>query len=127
MDQRHIVLIDDFATIRKMMRRALEEAGHVVYEAGNGDEGLDILQWIRPDLVITDIFMPDKEGIETIIEIRKRFPGIRILAISSGGTAKQLNILGVARRLGAHSTLAKPFSPEAFISQVNHVLTETRA
>lgn len=117
-----VLVIDDAATVRYMVRGALERAGYRVQEAANGEEGIAQLQCATPNLVITDIFMPVRDGIETIKEIRSRYPGILILAISGAGTRLNLNMLKIASRLGAHATLKKPFSSEALLAQVKAVL-----
>jgi len=124
--KRHILVIDDFTMVRKMIRETLELADYDVHETCDGREGLEALENAPVDLVITDIIMPVMEGLETIREIRKRFPGTPILAISSGGGNKSLNLLGIARRLGAHSTLAKPFTPDALVTRVRQMLAERR-
>ena len=126
MRKRHILIIDDVIGVRKMMRQTLEDADFDVRETCDGKEGLEALQATPADLVITDIIMPVMEGIETIVEIRKRFPNTRILAISSGGMSKSLNLLGMARRLGAHDTLAKPFTAETLLARVEQMLVDSR-
>jgi CheY-like chemotaxis protein len=124
MPKRHILIIDDVTMIRKMVRKTLEDADYEVRESSDGEEGLKALEEAPVDLVITDIIMPVMEGIETIIEIRRRFPDTRILAISSGGTGKNVNLLGMARRLGAQGTLAKPFTHETLLATVRQMLED---
>jgi CheY-like chemotaxis protein len=81
----HILMIDDDEVLRATIRRVLERAGHRVTEAENGDVGMRIVQGETPDLVITDLLMPEKEGIETIQELREGFPEIPIVAVSGAG------------------------------------------
>lgn len=109
--------------VRKMMKRTLLDAGYEVRETCNGKKGLEFLEEASSDLVITDIIMPVMDGIETIIELRKKFPHTKILAISGGGTRMILNVLGIARRLGAQSTLEKPFKPETLLARVRTMLS----
>jgi CheY-like chemotaxis protein len=103
-----VLLIDDDPKMRTTLRRILESAGHAVLEAGNGREGLSLFQSRAFDVVVTDIIMPEKEGIETIIELRRTARGSRILAISGGGHAGKVDFLAVAKKLGADLVLQKP-------------------
>ena len=104
-----ILIIDDEELVRLTLRQMLERAGHDVEEARNGREGLDVYRQKPAELVITDIIMPEKEGIETIIELRRDYPEVRIVAISGGGRMKDMDYLRLAREFGAHCVLAKPF------------------
>ena len=79
-----LLIIDDERLARLTLRKILERAGHEVMEASTGNEGLAMFRAKPCDLVITDIIMPDKEGIETIIELKRDFPGVRVIAISHG-------------------------------------------
>ena len=108
-DHKSILVIDDEQLIRLQIRSALELEGYVVHEAANGNEGLARIAEAAPDVVITDILMPDKEGIETILELRRSHPKIRIIAISGGGRTGNKDFLRTAKHLGADRTLAKPF------------------
>jgi len=118
-----IVVVDDDLGLRGAMRRILERAGHQVREAQDGEAGLRLVEGKEPDLVVTDLLMPGKEGIETILELRDRFPGVRILAISgAGGPGEEGSPLVDARFFGAHGVLAKPFSLEALLQEVVQVL-----
>lgn len=114
-----ILVIDDEEMVRATLRLALESAGHRVLEAGNGQDGLRLLETNPVDLTITDIIMPEKEGIETIIEIRRRQPEAKIIAISGGSRSQDIDFLRIAERLGAVHSLAKPFSPQMLIELVN--------
>jgi two-component system, OmpR family, response regulator CpxR len=106
-----LLVIDDDAAMRRMMVRTLATGNHRVIEAENGQEGLRLLEEHKPDLVITDILMPQKEGIETIREVQERSPSTKIIAISGGGMSHNLMFLDVARAFGADAILAKPFRP----------------
>jgi two-component system chemotaxis response regulator CheY len=115
----HVLVIDDDSDVRQTTQWLLEDAGFTVSVVTNGQQGLR-LQRVRPaDVVVTDIYMPDKDGIETIAEFRQRFPHLPIVVISGaaasvGGTSH----LFVARELGAHEVLRKPFDPEKLIEAV---------
>ncbi len=104
-----VLVIDDEAALRKLLRRVLEAAGYRVLEAANGRIGMEILMKERPDAVISDILMPEKEGIETIIEIRRALPDAKVIAISGGGAAHNTMFLAAAQKLGAHAAISKPF------------------
>ena len=116
-----ILLIDDEATVRATLRDMLEEAGHEVLEAGDGDEGLAVLDANTADAVITDLIMPQKEGIETIREVRARFPTMKILAIS-GGSAGHMDYLEFAQKLGADKVLSKPLDFDELAQTVSALL-----
>jgi CheY-like chemotaxis protein len=119
-----VLIIDDEQLIRLQVRTALEGEGFIVHEAANGNEGLTRIALAIPDLVITDILMPDKEGIETILELRRRYPSIRIIAISGGGRTGNKDFLRTAKHLGADRTLAKPFGLADLLKLVREVLAE---
>lgn len=125
-DQNHknILVIDDEQLIRLQIRSALELEGYIVHEAANGNEGLARIAEAAPDVVITDILMPDKEGIETILELRRTHPKIRIIAISGGGRTGNKDFLRTAKHLGADRTLAKPFGLAELLRLVREVLAE---
>lgn len=121
-----ILVIDDEQLIRLQIRNALELEGYAVREAANGLEGLASIAETVPDVVITDILMPEKEGIETIIELRRRHPAMRIIAISGGGRTGNRDFLLTAKHLGADRTLAKPFGLNDLLSLVRDVIAEDR-
>jgi CheY-like chemotaxis protein len=110
--------------VRAFIRQTLEEEGYQLNEATDGEEGLKALHTFPADLVITDIFMPYKEGIETIHELHRAFPQIKLLAISGGGTRMMTEALPAARQFGAHHTLAKPFTPEELLDAVTTALPD---
>ena len=94
-----------------MLRTSLEDRGHVVVAAGDGNAGITSFRSRKFDLVITDILMPKKDGVETIIELRRIDPTVRIIAISGGGhLVPAQNCILIARSLGVHTALEKPFS-----------------
>ncbi len=121
-----ILVIDDDEAMRRMVVKTLSADNHRVVEAPNGDEGMKMLGTIKPDAVITDILMPQKEGIETIREIREAAPGMKIIAMSGGGSSHNLMFLDVARAFGADAALAKPFRPAELKDTVARVLNGLR-
>ncbi len=116
-----ILLIDDDDAIRTVVRIALEHAGHTVTEAADGREGLQQLRARAPELVITDLIMPEREGLEIMMEARTTHPAIKFIAISGAGR-RGSDYLRVAKYLGAKRILAKPFTPEQLIAEVNGLL-----
>ena len=114
-----ILIIDDDPQMRRMIARTLTAEHHEVIEAKDGSAGLKQFITHRPALVITDLMMPDKEGIETIRELRHAAPDMPILAISGGGFASYLEM---ANALGANAALAKPFLGAALIEVINRLL-----
>lgn len=117
-----ILVIDDDAGMRRTLVRMLSHE-HRTVEAKNGLEGLAQFNAHSPDLVITDIVMPIKEGIETILELRRRAPQIPILAISGGGDIRRADYLGMAGKLGADATLSKPVMAAELREAVNRLLS----
>ena len=104
----HILLVDDDAAVRRTLRAMLEKAGYAVTEAEDGDQAVALFTAHKPDLVLTDIIMPNREGVETIRELRALDPAIPIIAISGGGQTGGDLFLKIASRLGAVATVAKP-------------------
>lgn len=117
-----ILVIDDDDLTRGMICNALKKAEFEVLEAANGNEGVQKAQNEKPDLVVTDILMPDKEGIETIMEIKAINSAIKIVAMSGGGTSKNMSFLEMAKKVGAEQVLSKPFKPSALLETINKVL-----
>ena len=117
-----VLVVDDQDLVREAVRVALEGAGHEVGEAENGDQGLALQKEQLFDIIITDILMPVKEGIETIIQLKKEFKDLKIIAISGGGRIKNTDYLKLAKRLGADKALSKPFSNEELLLAVDECL-----
>jgi len=117
-----ILVVDDEELARFTMREILEGAGHEVEEAKNGAQGISLQRSRRFDVVVTDIIMPEKEGVQTIIELRQEFPSLPIIAISGGGRTRNLDFLKIAEQYGAKKILPKPFSEEDLLSAVNGCL-----
>ena len=119
-----VLLIDDNEPFRRSLHRTLVGAGHEVTDASDGRVALREYRRDRPDLVITDLVMPEKEGLETIRELRTLDPGVKIIAISGDGSGAPNQYLDLARALGATHTLSKPFSREAVLAVVAEVLAQ---
>lgn len=118
-----ICVADDDSAVRQTWARALREAGHTVFEAADGEDVLELLKRQPIALVILDILMPRKEGLETIAGIRTQSPTTRILAVSGGGEAvKAPDALYLAKRFGADEVLQKPFRLTLLIEFVNRLL-----
>lgn len=118
-----ILLIDDDNFVRDMLRHTLAHFGHTVIEARNGKEGLALIQSANADLLITDIVMPEMEGLELLMELRKRKPPIKIIAMSGGGRGNAADYLRTAKFMGAAKVLAKPFTNEALLAAINELLS----
>jgi CheY-like chemotaxis protein len=114
-----ILVVDDEAGVRSFLRKALEDGGYEVIEAADGKQALQQAAVGHVDLVVTDLVMPEQEGIETIQALREDGPGIRIIAMSGafGG-----QFLKAAQVLGADAVLAKPVSTELLLAKVAEVL-----
>jgi len=117
-----VLVVDDEELARFTIREILEAEGHSVVEAKNGNEAIAQFNKEQTDIIITDIIMPDKEGIETIIELKRDHPNVKIIAISGGGRTRNLDFLELAKRYGADSALAKPFSEDELIEALDDVL-----
>ena len=117
-----ILVIDDDKLMCLALARILTSAGYEVAQAFNGDEGLQMYRQRKFDLVITDLIMPDKEGIQIIRELRKEDSRIRIIAMSAGGRGGATDYLKWARLMGAKECLSKPIKREDLLSAVTSVL-----
>jgi len=114
-----ILIIDDESQIRRLISRILRGAGHSVREAENGSEGLRLFEERRPALVVTDIVMPETEGIEMIRTMHRAAPEMPILAVSGGSSPVYLR---AATELGAMAALEKPFFPDQLLAAVTKLL-----
>ncbi len=118
-----ILVVDDNSLIRQTIKHVLAAQGHEVYEAENGRHGEALALRDSPDVVVIDILMPEQEGVETIISLRRQRPGMRILAISGGGQKRYPDFLTMAKQFGAHATLAKPFDRDALVGALAPLLS----
>jgi CheY-like chemotaxis protein len=116
-----VLVIDDNPDVRDTLRWLLEGEGYEVAVAANGLEGLGVQRSAPADLVVTDIFMPEQDGIETLWNFREEFPRVPIVVMSGGGAARGTDYLSVARQLGARKTLRKPLDPQELIDVVRQI------
>jgi two-component system response regulator (stage 0 sporulation protein F) len=115
-----ILIIDDEEIIRVLLRSALEEAGYEVAEAANGLQGLELYRQRPMDLVITDIVMPEMNGLDLLLALTREFLNTKVIAIS--GAEGEKNVLDVAKLLGARQTFQKPFSLPHLLGAVRYEL-----
>ena len=118
-----ILIIDDEVQIREMLGQMLSREGYDVINAPDGKVGMKICREQHVDLIITDIIMPEKDGIEMILELRHVFPDLKVIAISGGGRLGPDGYLEMAQKLGAHRTFFKPFNRKEILEAVKELLT----
>lgn len=118
MGSKSILVVDDDAAFRVAVSRVLGGAGYSVAEAGDGLKAQQVLKSQRPDILVTDIIMPDGDGIELINAVKWRYPTMRILAISGRGCLGTLDLLKMAAMVGADATLSKPLGTEDLLSRI---------
>ena len=119
-----ILIIDDESQIRSMLRLMLERVGYEVMEAADGMEGIRQYRDNPADLIITDLIMPNKDGIGMIIDLKKEFPQVKIIAMSGGGVNRPEGYLDGAKKLGATRTLTKPIDRDEMLTAVKDTLKE---
>lgn len=117
-----ILLIDDDNHFREMFSELLRRNNYEVIETNDGRNALPLYENHQPDLVITDIIMPDKEGIETILDLKKKHPNAKIIAISGGGRTNAMDNLRSARLLGASLSFEKPFDHAEILDSISKLL-----
>lgn len=117
-----VLIVDDEKGIRDVLRKLLEKLDYRVVTAADGDEGLETFRLECPDLVIIDIIMPNREGIETITLMKRENPDVKILAISGGGRAHAMDLLAVAPSAGADATLEKPFRAQELLARIDWLM-----
>jgi len=117
-----ILIIDDDVQIRLLLKRILEQDGHEVMDISDGKEGLKIYRERPADLIITDIIMPEKDGLEIIQDFRQEFPDVKIIAISGGGQVGSDVYLNAARCFGAKYTFTKPIEREELLTSIQESL-----
>lgn len=121
-----ILIADDEPSVRDVIRRILLVDKHRVLEAADGEEAVRLVRAEKPELALVDLFMPRKEGLETIMQLRRQFPDLKIIAISGGNPSHGMSFLDIAAQLGAHRTLAKPFAMEAVLAAVTELLAPSQ-
>lgn len=121
---KRIVIVEDDDDIRELFQKKLERAGYGVSIACNGVEASRLYKNESPDLVITDIIMPEKDGVEVIMELKKDLPEVKILAISGGGckAGHAVDFLNMAEGMGVDLVLAKPINPDKLLDEVKKLL-----
>ena len=117
----HILVADDDDQVRMLLKRVLVKAGYEVSEARNGNEAVRVFTQKPAALLITDLIMPDKEGIETIQEFRRNQTPVKIIAMSGGGRLDQNMYLSMAKKIGADRVLSKPFMPQELLKVVQEL------
>lgn len=116
------MVIDDDVVVRMALTRALESAGHEVIAADDGRKGVALFKMNPTDVVLTDIYMPNQEGLATIMELRRAFPSVKVVAMSGGGANAALDVLPVAEALGADRALRKPVTPTELAAVLKDLL-----
>ena len=122
-----ILLIEDDEPVREAVRLTLTAMGHCVHDASNGKAGLILFEQEPPELVVTDLVMPEMEGMETIRALKRADPSVKIIAMSGGGINGAEAYLSLAKKLGAEVILAKPFSRGMLVAAINEALPRAPA
>jgi len=117
-----ILVIDDEPALREILSHVLSDAGHRVVGAANGKEASKVLSSAAFDVVLTDVIMPEKDGMQVISELRKKFPEVRIVAMSGGGHVSRDQYLKIAKGLGAHAVLEKPFPNQQLLATIESLM-----
>ncbi|MFQ6113748.1 MAG: response regulator [bacterium] len=117
-----ILVIDDEPQVRTMLKEIFEDEGYQVVTAADGEEGLKLYRYEPADLVVTDIVMPEKEGLATIRELRQISPEVKIIAISGGGRVVTRDFLRVAQAFGAKRVFSKPIATEELLRAIAGLL-----
>ncbi|MEI8395095.1 MAG: response regulator [Rhodospirillaceae bacterium] len=119
---KRILLVDDVPAVRLSIRAALEAAGHQVIEAADGKEALDLLDSQGVDLIVTDLWMPNLDGVELLKRLRAANTGIKVIAISGGGMRRPIDVsAALAQTWGADAILYKPFDNDDLITEINRL------
>ena len=120
-----ILVVEDHREVRDVLREMLEDEGYEVLEAPNGKEAMRLYRTEGADLIITDILMPEKDGLEIITEVRRDFPDVKIIAISAGGRVLESgDVLSTAKMFGAQRTFTIPFDVKEVLDAVRELLGE---
>jgi CheY-like chemotaxis protein len=123
---KRILVIDDEIQMRQMLKQTLERAGYEVIEAPDGREGIELFKEKPTDLIITDLIMPEKDGMETVIELKREFPDVKIIAISGGSRAMDpRDYLHYATQVGVVNTFTKPFDNNELLEVIGQLLQES--
>jgi DNA-binding response OmpR family regulator len=120
-----VLVIDDDAKITRVLDLKLRKAGYQVIVAADGEAGVNLFKAQQPDVVITDVLMPRKEGLETIMELRRDFPEVKVIAISGGGRIGPDECLDLAKKFGAQYAFTKPFIGKEILQAVQELLGDS--
>jgi len=118
----HLIVIDDEDSICNVLRCYLEDQGFNISVAHDGKQGLDLVEHDPPDLLITDVFMPEKDGVEVILAMRRKWPAVPIVVISGGSLLGIRDMLYTAKIIGAAHVLRKPFALEELLAAIHDLL-----
>ena len=121
MEEKKVLVIDDEEGLRRMYRELFQERGYEVITAEDGNKGIELFGREQPAVVILDIIMPEKEGVETMIELKKLDPNVKVIAVSGGGQIKAQEYLNVMRHFGAEYTFQKPVSTGELLGAVKQL------
>jgi DNA-binding response OmpR family regulator len=119
-----ILIIDDDESITSLLQMVLSRQGYEVLTAANGREGVKLFNCIPADLVISDILMPEMDGLEALKQLRQLSPNLKLIAVSGGGVRLKMDVLRVAELLGAAATFEKPYKIDALLASVRQLLAE---
>ncbi|MEO6338814.1 MAG: response regulator [Caulobacteraceae bacterium] len=122
--EKMVLVVDDEPAIREFATKALSAAGFLTSVAGDGDEAIRSLEVVPFDLAVVDILMPEKEGVETIIEIKRRWPDCKIIAMAGEGRVSAADYLRLATYFGADATMTKPLTNAAVVEAVRGMLAK---
>jgi len=114
----HVLIADDDRFLQKTLKFCLEEAGYGVTLAQNGREAIEVAQTLRPAIVLLDMFMPECDGIEALLEIKRRVPEAKVFVMSGGGLNRLYDFLDMAVKFGAEGIMRKPLSPSALVEMM---------
>jgi DNA-binding response OmpR family regulator len=114
-----VLVVDDDDAVRELIKALLEQSGYEVRDAADGEIALTLLKAEPADIVLLDILMPRKEGLETLIELKQHFPKMTVFAMSASGARKGHDFLTIASKFGADGVLQKPFSPDELFALIN--------
>jgi DNA-binding response OmpR family regulator len=122
-----VLVVDDEAGIRQLAARVLTAAGCEPHGASNGHEAITVLEQTPIDLAVIDMIMPEKEGVETIIEAKNRWPNLKVIAISGGGRLAPDDFLRLAKMVGADATMKKPLNFKEMLTRIDGLLNPVQA
>lgn len=113
-----VLVVDDEPGLRRLASRAIAAAGGEAFEAPDGRQAIFVLEQTGIDVAVIDVFMPEKEGLETILEAKQRWPGLKVIAMSGGGLVGPTDVLHLARLVGADVVMTKPFRLSQLIAEI---------